>query len=223
VNEHDGNPARLLLVRHGQTVWHHGNRYAGRTDVELNDRGWREARILAARASRERPGLVACSPLVRAADTARLAAEECGADLLVDDRLREVDFGEWEGRTLKEIRVSDPEAVQRFERDPVEHGFPGGEPLPGAAERAVEALRELHLGHIGQKVLVVAHNTLIRLALCSLMGIPLKDYRRRFPRVLNVAISEVRFNEGGAGMYAFNDAEHLRELQASRPTTDRRS
>jgi 2,3-bisphosphoglycerate-dependent phosphoglycerate mutase len=59
---------------------------------------------------------------------------------------------------------------------------------------------------------VVANNTLIRVALCSLLGIPLRDYRRCFPRILNAAISEVRLNERGGGLYTFNDSEHLRGL-----------
>jgi broad specificity phosphatase PhoE len=216
-------PARLLLARHGQTEWHHGNRYAGRTDVKLSERGLQEAQALASRAARERPDLIVCSPLIRAVETAQPAAEACGKDLLTDDRLREVDFGEWEGRTLSEIREQDPVSVERFEDDPVEYGFPGGEPLLESAERALEALRELDREHPGKKILVVAHNTLIRVGLCLLLGIPLRDYRRCFPRILNVAISEVRLNERGGGLYTFNDSEHLRGLTAPQPAEERRS
>jgi probable phosphoglycerate mutase len=199
--------ARLLLTRHGQTVWHHDNRYAGISDVRLNETGLREAQALARRALTERPDLIVCSPLTRAVETAQSVAEACGLELLVDRRLREVDFGEWEGRTLEEIRTSDPLAVEQFEADPVEHGFPGGEPLPEAAWRALEALRELDVGRPGQKILVVAHNTLIRLVLCSLLGVPLKDYRRRFPKVVNAAVTEVRLRDDGTGaLYSLNDA-----------------
>lgn len=202
-------PARLLLTRHGQTEWHHDNRYAGRTDIDLNETGRREAEALAERAAREVPDHILCSPLVRAVETVRPSAEACSVELAVDERLREVDFGEWEGKTLAEIRSSHPEAAERFVNDPDERPFPGGEPLPDAADRALDALRDLDREHPGEKVLVVAHNTLIRLILCSLLGIPLKDYRRRFPRMVNAAINEVRLNEWGGGLYTLNDSEHL--------------
>lgn len=209
-------PARLLLARHGQTVWHQDNRYAGVTDIELTETGHREAEALAERAVREAPVHVVCSPLVRARETAWPAADACGVELVVDERLKEVDFGEWEGKTLAEIWDSHPEEAERFVSDPDERPFPGGEPLPDAAGRALDALGELNRDHPGEKVLVVAHNTLIRLVLCSLLDIPLTGYRRRFPRMVNVAISEVRLKEQGGGLYSLNDSDHLRALSDHR-------
>jgi len=216
-------PARLLLTRHGQTEWHHDNRYAGRTDIRLNETGRREAEALAMRAVREVPDHIVCSPLARAVETAQPTAEARGAELVVDERLREVDFGEWEGKTLAEIRSSHPEAAERFINDPDERPFPGGEPLPDAANRGLDALRGLNQEHPGETVLVVAHNTLIRLCLCSLLGIPLKEYRRRFPRMVNVAINEVRLNQWGGGLYTLNDSEHLRATVDRTSTKKERS
>ena len=205
----NGKPARLLLVRHGQTVWHGENRYVGISDIELNETGRKQARALVRCAQREQPALIVCSPLIRAIETARPTVEACGLELKVEDRLREVDFGDWEGRTLGEIHEADPSAVETFEEDPVQHGFPGGEPLPKAAQRALEVFRELDKACAEQTVLVVAHNTLIRLGLCELLGIPLKDYRRRIPRLVNVAVSEMRLNDTGGALYSLNDARNL--------------
>ena len=204
-------PARLLLARHGQTEWHAENRYAGRTDIGLTPTGHEEARSLARRALEEGPALVLCSPLVRSEESARPSAEACGVELKVDERLREVDFGEWEGRTLREIRAEYPEAAERFEGATVEDPFPGGDSLPGAAARALAALREVSDGHPGEKVLVVAHNTLVRLVLCSILGIPLPRYRTSFPRLVNTAISEARIAGEGGAIYSINDGWHLRD------------
>jgi len=206
----NGETVRLLLTRHGQTEWHHPNRYAGRTDVKLNETGRREAEALARRAVEERPDLVVSSPLSRALETARAAAEACGAELIVEGRLREVDFVDFEGKTMDEIRALDPLAAERFVKDPAANPFPNGESPPAAARRALEALEELRRSHGGKTVLVVAHNTLLRLSLCALLGVPLKDYRRRFPRLLNVAVSEVRLGPEGGALLSLNDASHLR-------------
>ena len=199
------NPARLLLARHGQTEWHSDNRYVSRTDIGLTETGREQARTLARRAEREKVNLVLSSPLVRALLTAKPAAAACNLEPETDERLRELDFGEWEGRTLAEIREEDPESVRRFEES-AEHGFPGGEPLHEGADRVLKVFACLSRSHAGETVLVVAHNTLLRLALCRMLGVELGHYRRLMPRVVNGAVSEVRFGENGGALYSFNDA-----------------
>ncbi len=196
-------PVRLLLARHGRTEWHRDNRYVSRTDIGIDETGLEQARTLARRAKEESPALVLSSPLKRAVLTAEPAAAACGLELETDDRLRELDFGDWEGKTFDEIRSEDPERAERFLYS-AEHGFPGGEPLEDGARRILEVFEDLRLSHAGLAVLVVAHNTLLRLGLCAALGVPLGDYRRRLPRVVNAAISEVRFGEDGGALYSFN-------------------
>lgn len=206
-------PVRLLLARHGQTEWHHDNRYAGRSDIALTRIGRREAEILAWRAREEEPVSIICSPLIRAIDTARPVAAACGVELEVEERLREIDFGAWEGITLEEVRKDNPDLVDKFERDSDDAPFPDGEPLSNAAVRALEVYGDLHRRYGGQTVLVVAHNTLLRLSLCAMLGMPLRDYRKRLPRLVNAAISEVRFGSEGGALYSLNDSEHLKRFQ----------
>lgn len=189
-----GSRTQLVLVRHGQTLWHAENRYAGVSDVGLTATGREQARRLAAWAVRARPDAVACSPLSRAVETARPSAEALHARLLVLDDLREVDFGIAEGRTLGELHEQDAEMVRRFAADPVEHAFPDADPPAEAASRVVGALRKLAVEHVGATVLVVAHNTLLRLALCELLEIDLSRYRLAFPGLDNGALTRVTLN-----------------------------
>ncbi len=202
------DPVRLLLARHGQTEWHSDNRYVSRTDIGLTETGYEQARTLARRAKRERVDLVLSSPLTRALLTAKPAATARNLEPHTDERLRELDFGEWEGRTLSEIRDQEPESVRCFEES-AEHGFPGGEPLHEGADRVLEVFADLSRSHAGATVLVVAHNTLLRLAICRMLGVELGLYRRLMPRVVNGAVSEVRFGEKGGALYSFNDAGGL--------------
>ena len=204
MSEREAKPVRLLLARHGQTEWHRDNRYVSRTDIGLTDAGREQARSLASRAVHEGVDLVLCSPLTRAVETAKPAVVALGLEPETDERLRELDFGEWEGKTLAEIRGEDPDTVRLFEEN-AEHGFPGGEPLSEGAQRALALFADLRRSHAGRTVLVVAHNTLLRLALCRMLGIPLGQYRRVMPRVVNGAVSEVRFGEEGGALYSFND------------------
>ena len=196
-------PVRLLLARHGQTEWHRDNRYVSRTDIGIDETGREQALALAQRAKEESPALILSSPLKRAVLTAEPAAKACGLKPETDERLRELDFGGWEGKTFDEIRSEDPERAERFLHS-AEHGFPGGEPLEDGARRILAVFEDLRRSRPGETVLVVAHNTLLRLGLCAVLGVPLGDYRRRLPRVVNAAITEVRFGEDGGALYSFN-------------------
>ncbi|CAA9456809.1 MAG: Alpha-ribazole-5'-phosphate phosphatase [uncultured Rubrobacteraceae bacterium] len=205
-------PVRLLLARHGRTEWHRDNRYVSRTDIGIDETGREQAQTLAQRAKEESPSLVLSSPLKRALLTAGPAAEACGLQPETDDRLRELDFGGWEGKTFGEIRAQDPERAERFLHS-AEHGFPGGEPLEDGAGRILAVFEDLRRSHAGRTVLVVAHNTLLRLGLCAVLGVPLGEYRRRLPRVVNGAVSEVRFGEGGGALYSLNDPGQAKRTQ----------
>lgn len=188
-----GPTSTLVLARHAQTVWHADNRYAGAdSDVDLTATGREQAGRLARWATHHRPEAVVSSPVRRAVETAREAARACGRPLEVVSDLREVGFGVAEGRTLAELERDDPEAVRRFRLDPVAHPFAGAEPPLAAAERCAGALRSLAGRHPGDTVLVVAHNTVLRLALCRLLGVGVQRYRQLFPRLDNAAVSELR-------------------------------
>ncbi|MFJ4964015.1 histidine phosphatase family protein [Streptomyces sp. NPDC088729] len=196
--------SRLLLVRHGETEWHAENRYAGVTDVALTPRGLDQAAELGAWAGRGGVDAVACSPLGRARRTAGPAAAALGVTPEVLDGLREVDFGWGEGRTIEEMAREDPDAVRRFREDADSGAFPGSEPVGLAAARATEALRDLARRHPGGRVLVVAHNTLLRIALCDLLGLPLGRYRHAFPRLDNAALTEIEIRGGDTALRSLN-------------------
>jgi 2,3-bisphosphoglycerate-dependent phosphoglycerate mutase len=182
----------LTLVRHGRTIWHAENRYAGVSDVPLDDTGREQAAALGEWARHQGFDVLVCSPVSRARITAAPAAAALGLDPEVVPGLRETDFGIAEGRTLAELRESHPEAAAAFVADPVANPFPGAEPPAAAAERAVGALRSVAERHRGANVLVVAHNTLLRLALCRWLGIPLARYRDVLPRLENAAATRLR-------------------------------
>lgn len=196
-----------MLSRHGQTVWHAENRYAGSSDVDLDERGWQQAQLLADWATAAEPAAVVSSPLRRALETAELSAKALGNAVVVRGALREVHFGVAEGRTLSELSDDDASLVDRFRQDPVTHHFPDGEPSAAAAQRGARALRELAADYEGATVLVVAHSTLLRLALCTLLGIDVHRYREVFPRLDNGALTELVLpacDDGPGGLLSLN-------------------
>lgn len=186
----------VVLVRHGETVWHAENRYAGRSDVALTGRGHKQAQSLARWTATAGLDALWCSELQRARETAAPCAEASGLVPRVDSRLNEVDFGRGEGLTFYELRQRFPLELDAFSDDPVEHPLPGAEDPRAATARALACLEEIAKEVPHGRVLVVAHNSLIRLTLCHLLRIPLSEYRERFPFIRNCGINEVRLLDG---------------------------
>ena len=195
---------RLLLVRHGETVWHSENRYAGSSDIELTRRGRGQAEALAEWAASAGLSAVWSSPLDRARRTAAPCAAAADVPHTVDERLRELDFGAAEGLTAPDMEKVLPEALVAFRHDPVAHHLPGGEDPVDAARRFTACLDAICQAHPDGRVLVVAHTTAIRLALCQLLGLPLFNYRRIFPSIRNCGLTEIRCSDGNVSLLQFN-------------------
>jgi broad specificity phosphatase PhoE len=194
----------IVLVRHGETVWHADNRYAGSSDVPLTPAGIGQAERLARWARGAGLAAIYSSPLSRAGETAAAVARATGLEPRRDERLRELDFGEAEGLTTADMEAAFPAALRAFRGDPSAHHLPDGEDPQRAADRGVACLREIAAAHPAGRVLVVAHSTLKRLVLCRLLGIPLSEYRRVFPSVGNCALTEIRLKDEEVSLLEFN-------------------
>ncbi|MFC8228888.1 histidine phosphatase family protein [Streptomyces sp. NPDC057287] len=194
----------VFLVRHGESVWHEENRYAGVSDIELSEHGRAQAAGLASWAGRADLTAVWSSPMRRCRETAEGCADRAGLPLVLEPQLRELDFGVAEGMTRAELREHLPGVLKAFEADPVGSHFPEGEDPVAAGERYADVLGGLRAGHQEGRVLVVAHSTAIRLALCRLLGIPLRDYRRVFPHLANCAVNELVLRDGTPSLLALN-------------------
>jgi len=148
--------SRFLLARHGQSVSNAVRRFQGVQDVALSELGARQAEALGQAIRRLRIAAVYTSPLERARRTAEIAAAGLGVPLKLVDDLRELSLGEWEGRTVEEIRALPGDPYERWVRDPVACLPPGGEPLPEVQARVVSAMAGIAAAHPnGQQVLVV--------------------------------------------------------------------
>ena len=194
----------LVLVRHGETIWHVENRYAGTSDVALTPRGREQAEVLAEWARTTELDAIWVSTLSRTQETAAPVVRATGLTPNVDARLRELDFGQGEGRSATEMERLFPEAMAAFRVDPVAHHLPGGEDPQDAAERVITCFKDITVAYPGGRVLVVMHTTLMRLALCRLIGIRLSLYRSMFPFVRNGALTEIRLDGDRMSLLEFN-------------------
>ena len=198
----------FYLVRHGESAWNAENRLCGRSEVPLSETGRSQAKNLSKRLRLIPFEAFYTSPLGRAFETARLIAEAVGLEPVPDHRLVELDYGQWEGRTLSDIMQNDAPAFRAWDAKPAQLATPGGETGLAAQQRIVSFLDFLASRHQQDRVLVTFHKTVCRLAICHILGMAPDEYRRRLV-LSNAALSIIRSQPNGWQLVSFNDTSHL--------------
>ena len=199
---------RLFLARHGATTLSAEDRFAGSTDVELSDEGRQQAERLAARLVDEGVAAVYCSPMRRTIETASIVVRPLNLMLAYRDGLREIDHGHWEGLTRREVEARYPDEYSAWEADPFTFAPEGGESGVSVMARALPAVRDIVLAHLGQNVLIVSHKATLRLMISSLLGFDARGYRDRLdqsPACLNILDFK---DPAHARLMLFNDVSH---------------
>ncbi len=160
--------ARIDLLRHGETE--RGGGFRGSLDDALTARGWQQMRE-AVDGAGPWDALIS-SPLQRCAAFARELARRRGLPLYLEADLRELHFGDWEGRSAAELMQASAEALGRFWADPYGCTPPGGEPLADFERRVLTALLRLQRRFAGQRLLLIGHAGVMRLLLARQRGLP---------------------------------------------------
>ena len=198
----------VWLARHGETRWAAEDRYNGRADTELSERGKQQAKQLAARLAGEAVAAVYCSSLGRCVETASFVAERHGLAPRPVTDLIEVDYGAWDGMLRTEIVARYPELYEAWKADPASVLPPGGESGYSVLARALPALHGIVASHPGHTVLVVAHKAVNRLLLCDLLGVPPRLYRARIGQV-PCALNRVEWHGKEPMLTLLNDTSHV--------------
>ncbi|MFI6733091.1 bifunctional RNase H/acid phosphatase [Nonomuraea sp. NPDC050451] len=200
----------LLLLRHGETPLSVERRFSGRGDAELTPNGLAQAAAAAERLSREpyRLDVIVSSPLKRARQTAEAVARRTGLDVEVDEDLRELDFGDWEGHTFTEVQRRWPAELSTWLADP-ETAPPGGESFATVAHRVQAAGERLVERYEGKTVLAISHVTPIKMLLRLALLAPLESLYRMHLDVACLSLIEY-YADGPAVVKSFNDTSHLR-------------
>lgn len=168
---------RVVLWRHGRTEWNVAGRVQGQTDTALDEVGREQARSAAARLASLRPVRIVSSDLERARHTAEELSRLTGVPVELDERLREMNFGEREGLTWKESWERFPDLMTAMLEDREER-FPGAELHVEAGARLAEALTEaLETLEDGETLVVVAHGAVLRVGACTFLGFPESTWR----------------------------------------------
>ncbi len=147
----------VLLIRHGETAWNAEHRIQGLLDVPLSTTGVWQAARLAERLGSEPIEAIIASDLARAWLTAQPLAQRLGLEPVAEPRVRERDFGSFQGHTVDEVAARWPDEFHAWRaRDPA-WAMPGGESGHQFIARVLEALHDVARTHAGRTVAVVTH------------------------------------------------------------------
>jgi probable phosphoglycerate mutase len=174
-------PRRVVLLRHGRTAHNATGRIQGQLDVSLDSVGRAQAEAVAGVLAEATPYAVVSSDLSRARDTAAAVAARAGVELTLDERLREISLGVWQGLTSEEAAAQFPDEHAAWRRgEDVRRG--GGETYADAGERAASCIRDL-LADLpdGRTLIAVTHGGTARGALGVLLDLPASGWWRLSP------------------------------------------
>lgn len=198
---------KLILARHGETIWNRDGKIQGITDIGLSNLGIEQATKLALSLRDEKLDAIITSPLERAYETARLIGTYHDLTIEVEKDLRELDVGELEGLTFPELGDRYPEFLGQWILDHASVVMPRGESLMEVQERVWPVMQRITEN--AENALIVSHNFVIVTILCKIKNLSLSHTTKM--RVSVASKTHLDFKNGTGNIVLFNDTAHLRD------------
>ncbi len=197
----------LYMIRHGETVWNRDLLFTGQSDIELTDRGRAQAAALGRRLAGVDFTRIYASDLTRALETAQIVSGQSAEAVTADPRLREADFGDWEGASWASLSEKCPDELARWRENPAEIAVPGGESFRQLLVRTEAAMQDIIASHEDGNILIVSHAGTIRMYLAAILGADINQIWRL--RQDNAALNLLQVSEGEPFINLLNDTTHL--------------
>lgn len=202
---------RILLVRHGETDWNDSGRIQGHSDTPLNAAGRQQAQRVAQRLAREPIRALYSSDLSRAFETATIMGVPLGLTVVASPRLRERQYGVWEGLTSAEIQMRYPEQFGIWRARSTDFAPPQGETRSELLTRALAELETIARRHVSEMVVVVTHGGLCYGLINHILGSVDGD-RREFT-FGNASIHTLEVSGDQWSVISINETAHLEVVE----------
>lgn len=192
----------VLLIRHGENEYVKKGRLAGRMPgIHLNEKGQKQAQNLAQILKNAPVKAVYSSPLERTMQTALPIAEALNLEIIPREGLLEIDYGEWQDKTLKSLRHR--KLWKIVQNAPSLMRFPGGESFAEAQVRIADEIQKICTNHKDRELLIcVSHSDSIKLAVAYFIGLPIDNFQRL--HIAPASITGLMISENGSGLMNMN-------------------
>ena len=201
---------RILVIRHGETVWNAVGRQQGHLDTELSELGVAQAGAIAEALPGAGIDVLYSSDLGRAIQTARIVAQRLGLEVRQEERLRERHLGIMQGLTMEEFSQRHPADYANFRQGDPDWALPGGESIRQRHDRAVAGACDLAARHVGQTVAIVTHGGVLESLMRHAVGLSL-EVPRQFS-LFNASINTFSVTNGRWRLDRWGATDHLRSL-----------
>lgn len=181
---------QLLLVRHAPIGPEYAGRYVGSSDVPIAPGSEARLLLLGRWLADRKPSRMVVSPMLRARQTAEALRAFVDVPMSIDPDLREIDFGQWEGKSFEEIAPRWPAEVKKWAEFSADFRFPLGEALGEFVERVKQVSRRL-VETPDDVVVAVAHGGVVRMMICQMLGIEERNYLMFDVKCATGAVMEV--------------------------------
>ncbi|MBN2323204.1 MAG: histidine phosphatase family protein [Spirochaetes bacterium] len=210
----------IYLVRHGETTWNREHLFRGRKDPPLSAEGKRQAALVARFSASRKVGRVYSSPLRRAKATAEAIAASCECRVTHIASLTDIDFGEWEGKSLVWVKEHDGARYDAYRRSPGRFVIPGGESLADCYDRVYRAFIDITSKHEtwSQSIAVVSHRVVLKLILIGVLDAPLDAFWKI--RLDTCSVSKIDKSKEGLSVRGINIRCHLHDAVTEDAVTD---
>ncbi|WFD09552.1 histidine phosphatase family protein [Tepidibacter hydrothermalis] len=199
---------KFIFIRHGLTLDNESMKLSGFIDSELSDLGKKQVKQTSVRLKDEKIDLIYSSPLKRAMNTAKEISKINSLDINICDEFKEMNFGDFEGLTFKEIEANHKEEYERLKNGSFEYSFPNGENMIGFHDRISNKIDHIIKNYDGKTVLIVSHAGVIRACLSHLIS---KDHTYHWNfKIDNCSMTIVEVVDNFSVIHNLNNTEHLR-------------
>jgi len=204
---------RIILTRHGQTLWNIEGRVQGSLDSPLTEKGILQARSLALRLKGEGIKHIYSSDSQRAMGTAEEIRRELGLEKLSSNpALREFSFGDWEGCIWQDLRETYPDIFKIWDSEPHLVTTPGGENMELVLKRAWKFLEQISKIHSGETVCLVTHGLTLKLLVTKALGFDVHEWAKT-PWQHNTALNILEVEGERWIPSVIADCQHLDQLE----------
>jgi len=200
---------KLIVGRHGETLYNQENVFRGTLEVPLNRRGEKQAALLSRALKDEQGAAIYASPQLRALNTAQIVARPHNLTPVAEPRLADLDFGEWQGKPIKEVEAQYPELYRQWQENPYQLQIPQGGNVRRVEENLKSLLVQLEAEFPEQTVILVTHRLVVKVLLVMVLQLPPQGYWQLKPEV--ASITRLEKHPKYFVLTSFNEQWHLRD------------
>ncbi len=200
---------RFYVTRHGQTEWNLVGRAQGHLNSPLTDLGKRQAAKLGERLKDAKIDVAYCSTTGRTLQTSQIVLADRAIEIVQRDQLRELNFGDWEGKSWQEIEQLNPEQLYNLWKDPANYQPDNGEKILELVDRITAEFERIGEKHKGETVFVTVHGGVVKALMYAYQYCDIKNFWTSEPYAHSCSLSILTYQNGKFSYDLLPDTAHL--------------